>query len=132
MFMYIWVVNVNCWSSWTVCNTCVFLLAAFQLPGYVTCRSLVLLSSWWGGACIIMHKRDVPTHVNVCTYLLLCMILLIITLYSKYEVGLLGLRIFVLIFKWNIPIVLQSNIHIAKHCHAQCNLQNFRLPVSSF
>jgi len=64
IFLYVWVVNINCSSSWTVCNTCVFLLAAYQSSRYVTCRSLVCLSLWWGGARIMMHKRDVSTHVN--------------------------------------------------------------------
>jgi hypothetical protein len=73
IFMYIvWVVNINCWNSWTVCNTCVFLLVAFRSSGYVTCRSLVFLSLWWGGACVMMHRRDERAHVNVHTHTCCC------------------------------------------------------------
>jgi hypothetical protein len=36
------------------------------------------------------------------------------------------------VFRWNIPVVLPSNIYIPKHRHAQHNLQILRLLILAF
>ena len=91
----------------------------------------VLVIRWCTGS--DAYKRHAYICECACTYFVvavhdpayLCIVLKVWNRSSK-------LRMCVLIFKWNIPVVVQSNICIAKHCHAECTLKNIQATSFSF